>query len=188
MTLSSLRSIAAMVALAPLALTSMVSVSAAIDQAYLGEWAQSGETCDGDRTFRITKGGMSGREFACRTTRSSQSNSGWKFRMACTGEGNEYVLNLRWLLLKSGRLRETIDGKTLEYRRCSGGSEQSEAAGKNTPFGRTGTKEFARKCVACFNDAQQMGRSVGGYCPSDCVDVFSTEMVCDNQGHCRLRP
>jgi hypothetical protein len=63
---------------------------------------------------------MSGREFAFKTTRSSHDKNGWRLRLSCSGEGDKYTLDVRWRVLKNGRLRETIKGKTVEYERCSG--------------------------------------------------------------------
>jgi hypothetical protein len=167
----------------------MATAAKAIDGAYVGIWTRSGGKCEFDEAFRITREGIAGHEYVCTTTRSSRDKNGWSVRLSCSGEGNQYTLDLRWRLLKNGRLRETINGKTGEYVRCASiTGSQSEAEVRDTPFGRITPREFARQCVSCFNDAQQMGRSVGGYCPPDCVDIFSNNMVCGNDGRCRLGP
>jgi len=169
-------------------LLSTAVTSSAIDTAYLGTWSRSADKCEFDDVFRITRQGMSGHEFACKTTRSSRSENGWSLRLACSEEGNTYTLDVRWQLLENGRLRQTSKGKVTEYARCAGSATpRSQPALMDTPFGRVTQQEFARKCVGCFNEAQGMGRSVGGYCPVGCVDVFST-MVCDNRGQCRAGP
>ena len=80
---------------------------------------KSREKCDPDEVIQITKEGVSGNEYACKTTRSSRDKNGWNLRMSCDGEGYNWTLNLRWRLLKSGRLRETAKGKTVEYTRCT---------------------------------------------------------------------
>lgn len=183
-----LRSAAAVLMRAATALGILIATvvtASAIDAAYIGTWSRSADKCDLDEVFRITRQGMSGHEFACTTTRSSRDGNGWSLRLACSGEGNKYNLDLRWQLLENGRLRETGKGKVVEYARCPGSAKPpSQPALMDTPFGRVTQEEFARKCVGCFNEAQGMGRSVGGYCSVGCVDVFST-MVCDNRGRCR---
>ena len=150
------------------------SSAAAIDSAYLGTWARSGAKCEDDRVMYITRDGLSGHEWGCTTNRAKREKSGWSLRLSCSAEGTDYALRLHWRLLKNGRLRETIDGKVREYSRCS-----TRAATESQP------ESFAAQCVACFNEAQQLVRSVGGYCPPDCVPVFST-MVCDSSGICHL--
>lgn len=168
---------------------SMASTSGAIDADYIGEWSPKGGVCEFDELFSITRDGMTGQEFACTTKRSGRSMHGWILQLECSAEGGNYTLNISWRLLKNGRLRQTIKAKTLEFRRCLAiKGQQSEAAKMDTPFGRVTSEEFAGKCVECFNDAQQMGRSVGGYCPGDCVDIFSTRMVCDDKGLCKVGP
>jgi hypothetical protein len=48
--------------------------------------------------------------------------------------------------------------------------------------------QFAQECIKCQNEALGVGRSVGGYCPSACTEVFSKE-ICDGQGmRCRPGP
>ena len=174
------------VLLVALALT--ISTSRAIEDVYFGTWSKIAGKCDPDEVIQITKEGVSGNEYACKTTRSSRDKNGWNLRMSCDGEGYNWTLNLRWRLLKSGRLRETAKGKTVEYTRCTAVAGPQSQSTMDTPFGRLTPREFTLKCVECFNDAQQMNRSVGGYCPPDCVPVFSEQMICDNQGRCRAGP
>jgi hypothetical protein len=97
--------------------------------------------------------------------------------LACSAEGTSYSLQLRWRLLKNGNLRETIDGKTAEYARCT--KRAAKQSNQSNP------DSFAAECVACFNEAQQLVKSVGGYCRPDCVPVFET-MTCDSKGICHL--
>jgi hypothetical protein len=164
----------------------MSSTSNAIDNTYVGTWSRNA-ACEIDEAFQITQQGMSGHEFICTTTRSLREKGGWNLRLSCSAEGESYTLNVRWRLLKSGNLRQTIKGKTVEFLRCSSKkAPQSEVSKMNTPFGRVTPDEFAQKCVECMNESQELGRSVGGYCPPDCVDVFSNNMICDNQGKCRV--
>ena len=47
--------------------------------------------------------------------------------------------------------------------------------------------EFERKCIACLKEAHSLGRSVGGFCPVHCADVYG-RMVCDRNGSCRPGP
>lgn len=93
----------------------------AIDSAYVGVWAPSAEACKADdRTaFRITPKGADGKEWQCDIKKASQDGAGWRVRLSCAAEGNEYTLILRWHLTPDGRLRETNKGKTHEYVRCN---------------------------------------------------------------------
>ena len=50
--------------------------------------------------------------------------------------------------------------------------------------------QFARECIKCQSEALGMARSVGGYCPGTCGDVYAKE-ICDQGGngmHCRPGP
>ena len=44
--------------------------------------------------------------------------------------------------------------------------------------------QFARECIKCQSEAEEIGRSVGGYCPSDCGYVYAKE-ICDSKGRCQ---
>ena len=172
----------------------VISPASAIDKSYLGEW--SATDCGGEPALIITPTGISGTEYLCKTTKSSKSKKGWALIMKCGGEDGDYSYKTTFLLLKNGRLRETNADRTTEFRRCSGAQAEApstkagtKAGNKlDTPWGRITQKQFANKCVECMNESQAMGRSVGGYCPPDCVDVFSTQMTCDNQGKCHVTP
>jgi hypothetical protein len=49
--------------------------------------------------------------------------------------------------------------------------------------------QFARECIKCESEALGMGRSVMGYCPGDCGDVYSKEICDQGEGmHCRPGP
>lgn len=156
---------------------SLAGLAAAMDDALLGRWAYKAGSCEEDMTFKIAKDGLSGAEFYCAPQRIRREKGGWKIQFSCSGEGNEYVLRVHWRLLKNGRLRETSGGKTKDYTRCSAGSD--------TPLDPANPYSSPSKCVACFNEAQQLTKSVGGYCPAACAPVFET-MVCDSKGICRL--
>ena len=171
----------------------MISPASAIDKSYLGDWSVS-PTCMDDEILTITPKGTSGIEHLCTTTKSSKGKKGWTLTMKCVGEGEHYTMNTTFLLLKNGRLRQTTKGrKVIEHQRCSGGqsaapltSAGTEAGNKlDTPWGRITQKQFANKCVECFNEAQTLRRSVGGYCPPNCAEI---EMTCDNQGVCHATP
>jgi hypothetical protein len=48
--------------------------------------------------------------------------------------------------------------------------------------------QFASECIKCQSEALGVGRSVGGYCPGTCGDVYAKE-ICDQGGmHCRPGP
>jgi hypothetical protein len=146
----------------------------AIDGKILGSWSASPK-CEDDMTVHIKRNEYSGVEFACRILKTKRDKGGWRATLRCTGEGEEYSQSVHWRMLKNGRLRQSIDGRTIEMRRCS------QAAKVNSP-----ANDFANKCVACFNEAQELGRSVGGFCWPDCTDVFTT-MICDSKGtNCHL--
>ncbi|WP_192179688.1 hypothetical protein [Mesorhizobium amorphae] len=169
----------------------MISPASAIDESYLGQWSAK-TVCDLD-DLTITQKGISGQEYACKTTKSKKSKSGWNLTLSCAGEGVEYTTNATFLLLRNGRLRQTIKGQATEFRRCRGASSEvppkkQTGAKLDTPWGRLTPRQFTLRCVECFNEAQSMGRGIGGYCPGDCVEIFSTQMTCDNQGKCRANP
>ena len=53
---------------------------------------------------------------------------------------------------------------------------------------RLGSQAFAKRCIKCQDEALRHGRSVGGFCPSDCAFVYGNE-VCDSSGeNCRPGP
>jgi hypothetical protein len=75
---------------------------------------------------------------------------------------------------------------------CGLAGAQSPQARKKEPSiadGPSGFKpgEFERKCIACLKQAHSVGRSVGGFCPVHCADVYG-RMVCDRNGSCRPGP
>lgn len=150
-----------------------VSTSVALDEGYLGTWSRNGGVCGTDSWMHIGENGLAGHEFACSTKRSKWDGKSWRVTFACSAEGSDYTLQVRWRLLKDGRLRETIDGTVRDYKRCSAAED------KPAP------KNFAEQCVSCFNEAQEMIRSVGGYCPPECADTFGN-MECDSKGVCGL--
>ena len=165
----------------------MISPASAIDKSYLGQWSDT-KPCD-DTALSINPGGISGLDYQCKTTKSSKSKKGWTLTMSCTGEGEAGVDKISFLLLKNGHLRLTRGTRVTELRRCSGAQvaapTKQTGAMLDTPFGRVTPKQFANKCVECFNEAMSIGRSVGGYCPANCAQV---EMTCDNQGKCHVTP
>lgn len=148
--------------------------SRAMDEALFGVWGRTSGTCDEDMVITIARDGLSGMEFFCTAKRSKREKSGWRVQFACAEEGRDYALRVHWRLLKNGTLREVIDGKTREYKRCD----------RNAPASKTKPKTFAEQCVACYNEAFQLGRSVGGRCRPECLDV---RMNCDEQtGMCKV--
>lgn len=153
----------------------MAMPSSAFDRNYVGAWSATAR-CDDDMTDRITRDGWSGTEFSCKTLRSKREKGGWRVNFTCAAEGENYAISVHWRLLKNGRLRQSIAGrKTVDFFRCE------PAAARNSQ-----SSDFAQRCLACFNEAQQLGRSVGGFCRPDCADVFMT-MVCDSKGtDCKL--
>lgn len=149
----------------------LASAAPAMDKAYLGTWSQDGSDCNTGKSIHIATTGFGGRDFACAPHRVTREKGGWRGRYACNDGRKRYKLDVRWRLLKDGRLRETIAGKVRDYARCA------QVAADSPP------KSFAEQCLACFIDARTQGRSVGGYCPSDCAD---TPIECDASGRCRL--
>lgn len=53
---------------------------------------------------------------------------------------------------------------------------------QNGPNGYT-PKQFAKECIRCQDEVLNAGRSVMGYCPGDCGQVYTTE-ICDSQMKC----
>jgi hypothetical protein len=158
-----------------LALPAMPSM--AMDEALLGRWARAGGSCEEDMTIKIARDGLSGSEYFCAPKGIKRDKGGWKINFSCSAEGEAYTLRAHWRLLKNGQLREVIDGKTAHYDRCSALDEVLlDPANPYTAPSR---------CVSCFNEAQSLGRSVGGYCPAACGPAFEA-MVCDSSGICRL--
>lgn len=75
---------------------------------------------------------------------------------------------------------------------CGLAGAQSPQARKKEPSiadGPSGFQpgEFERKCIACLMQAHSVGRSVGGFCPVHCADVYG-RMICDRNGSCRPGP
>ena len=158
-------------------LASLAAPAAAMDKTLLGRWGQVGGSCEEDMTFKIAADGLSGVEYFCAPKRIKRDKGGWRINFACSGEGSAYALRVHWRLLKSGQLREVIGTKTTHYARCSALDEALLDPGN--PY------TAPSRCVACFNEAQSLAKSVGGYCPTACVPVFGT-MLCDSGGICRL--
>lgn len=152
-----------------------VSPALAVDSKIFGSWSASPK-CEDDMTVHIKRNEYSGVEFVCSFARTRPERGGWRVTLDCTGEGENYTLDVRWRMLKNGRLQQSIAGRrTIEMRRCSAATKAQSPA-----------SDFAKQCVACFNEAQELGRSVGGFCWPDCADVFAT-MVCSSEGTgCRL--
>jgi hypothetical protein len=65
----------------------------------------------------------------------------------------------------------------------AGAATQHYSSCQNSARGQT-REQFAKQCIKCQDEALKIGRSVGGFCPSDCADVYSEE-VCDSKGRCR---
>ncbi len=156
-------------------LLGMAVPSFALDKKYLGSWSTSAK-CEEDMIVHIKRDEYSGTEFHCRALRSKREKGGWRADFSCAAEGEEYALSVHWMLTKNGRLKQAIDGRrVVEMRRCSPAVTRSSQP-----------SNFAQECMSCFNEAQQLGRSVGGFCRPNCADVFMT-MVCDSKGsNCSL--
>lgn len=149
----------------------------AMDDALLGRWGFAGGSCAEDMTINIAKDGISGTEYFCASKRIKRNKGGWTIDFSCSAEEERYAYRAHLRLLKNGELREVVDGKTTLYQLCSGPNEAL--------LDPTNPYTAPSRCVACFNEAHSLGKSVGGYCPAACAPVMQT-MVCDSGGICRL--
>jgi hypothetical protein len=61
----------------------------AIDQAYLGYWAEDAAACNPHDAFRITREGFSAREANCRAKDARREGKGWILRLRCASEGSD---------------------------------------------------------------------------------------------------
>ena len=55
------------------------------------------------------------------------------------------------------------------------------------PYGYT-AEEFAKQCRRCEDYANEIGRSVGGFCPGACVEVDSIDSCYNEQKGCPPPP
>lgn len=88
-----------------------------------------------------------------------------------------------------------LDGafKAVEAMQRGCGLSPAAAGQKQEPDSTGRRKEvipaqFGKQCVACMNEAHRLGRSVGGFCPGSCTEVYE-KMICDNRGvNCKPGP